>query len=157
MQYPLINGKRRDFSSLELVVSGLIFTGVKAVDYSDSLEPGIVYGTGALPIGTTRGQYKAQGSITLYRAEFDALIATLGDAYMEKYFDVVASYADDGDSAVTVDTLVGCRIKNVGNSHSSGGDALEMKIDLHVHYIKRNGTAPLGKLTFVQAAAAGNG
>lgn len=163
MQYPLINGVRRDFSSIELFIASVPFIGFKAIDYNDGLEPGVVMGASAMPIGVTRGQYKAEASITMYRSEFDLLVANLAaqgatslplpKGYMEVFFDISVSYADDADTKVSKDEIVGCRIKKVNNSHSQGSDALEVKLDLHVHHITRNGVSPVSDSAQAKAAA----
>ena len=142
-QYPLINGHRYDFSSIEFkykTKTGPVnrTLGVKSVDYSDSLEPGKVRGNHAQKLGRTRGEYDAEASVELYKTEFDEMLAILGPGYMEQYFDIPVTYAESG-SPTTTDTIVGCRIKKVSNAHSEGGEPLTVKIDLDPSHILRNG------------------
>ncbi len=142
----LINGKRYDFSSLELAFIGAGFLtqpviGFKEITYSSALEPGMVYGAHAQPIGRTRGQYKPEAALTLYRQEFDELITTLGAqaqgrGFMEVEFNILLSYSDDGQPLVS-DIIETCRIKKVDHS-ASGTDALEVKLELSPMNILHN-------------------
>jgi hypothetical protein len=143
MQYPLINGHRYDFSSIEFKYkppTGVVVRtlGLKDIDYSDSLEPGKVRGNHAQKVGRTRGEYDSEASFTMYKSEFDEMVALLGPGYMEKYFDLSVTYAEAG-SPTTTDSIVACRIKKVSNAHSEGGEPLAVKVDLDPSHILRNG------------------
>lgn len=96
-------------------------------------------------LGRTKGDLKAEGSLTTYLEEWKELLDALGDGYMEKSFDITVSYAEDGRPTVT-DKLRGCRIKKVEESHSQGTDGLTMKIDLHILWIEFGGKKPLKKM-----------
>lgn len=145
IQYPLINGNRFDFSSVEVVIDSVLFGGVKEVTYSDSLEPGELRGNRAQLIGRTRGKYGAEGSLTLFKSEFQQMIALLGGqgiGYMEASFTVVVAHSEPGSDVVT-DTLIGCRIKKAEDQKQEGGEPLTVKCDLHIMRIDRNGVTPL--------------
>jgi hypothetical protein len=145
ISYPLINGVRYDFSSIEVHIAGRTVLGIKEISYSDNLEPGEVYGTHAQQLARTRGQYKAEGSMSLYREEADEFIRSLGEGFLEKVFDIAVYYAE-GKMPLVTDTIRGCRIKKHDLSPSAGSDALQVKFDLHVMYILHNGIAPIAKL-----------
>ncbi len=145
--YPLINGLRFDFSSATIRVGTQLFNGIKSLKYSQTLEPGLVRGNRSQVIGRTRGPLDSEGSVELYRSEFQDLIAalvalptngggTLG--YMEVPFDVNATYAEVGVTPVT-DILVACRIKKHELSGQEGGDALTVACDLHIMSVLMGG------------------
>ena len=144
--YPLINGLRYDFSSVEVSIDGIIQTGFKELSYKDSLEPGEVYGEFAQSLGATRGQYKAEASATMYQVEAQEFIDSLSDfdgtGYMETYFTVTANYAETGQPTITI-KLLACRVKSVDDSQKSGSDANETKFDFRVGMIVRNGKYPV--------------
>lgn len=135
---PLINSHEYSFTSLEVNIAGLPITGITALSYSDSLEPTDVEGAAPQPIGRTRGKYSCEGSVKMYREEFDRLVEQLGDGYGEKAFNIVAHYGETGRPTVT-DRLVGCRIKKPSNEAQKGSDPLEISLDLSIMYITRNG------------------
>jgi hypothetical protein len=152
LSYPLINGLRYDYTSLEAKINGQAYdwtAGLKELSFSDELEPGEVYGTFAQSLGATRGQYKAEGSFTLYFQEAQEFIAVMsgsdGTGYMETYFDLQLSYSEASQTLVTVE-LLACRIKKAEDSQSQGSDPLETKFDLRVGMVKRNGKYPVSKV-----------
>lgn len=145
LSYPLINGMKHDYSSVEISIDGAKFIGVKEISYKHSLEPGEVRGTRSQLLGRTRGKYSAEGSMTLYLSEYQDLIAKLaakGIGYLEQDFDVEVSYSGRNTDLVT-DRLRGCRIKSADKSHSSGEEALVVKCDLHVMYLLESDKTPL--------------
>lgn len=144
IQYPLINGTRHEWSSVELKIKNQVFVGVKAFDYSDKLEPTKVYGTHAQPIGRTRGVYSAEGSIELWLAEYNELMKLLGPGFKEVSFDTVASYSESAFDTIT-DEILGCRIKGLAASQAQGADALSRKLDLDIMLIRWNGLESIAK------------
>ncbi len=172
--YPDINGIRPDYGSLgitlagpsgvpiNLVTSGANIYALKSLNYSDNLEGTMVYGTSATPIGRTRGQYKAEGSMEIYRDEYDALIMALtlyGKAhgrtpgFMEVAFNIQVSYAPSSDVPMITDTLYGVRLKKNGKDQQAGADPLAVKCDLSIMRITHNGQDPVSGLIAVNAAS----
>ena len=148
LAFPLINGNKFDFSSVEVRVNGVPFGGVKALDYTDTLEPGDVYSAGAaMRIGRTRGQYKAEGSLEMYKDDADKMMTALAaqgmGGFMEANFIVNADFSELPGAGIQVDVLSGCRVKKTSSTHQQGSDALTVKFDLDILYIIRNGKAPL--------------
>lgn len=141
MDYPLVNGTRHEWTSIEIKVKGQIVLGVKELSYNDKLEPTKVYGVHAQPLGRTRGVYSAEASITLLLDEANTLIQTLGDGFKEQVFDITCAYSE-GSSTIT-DEIIGCRIKGLDQSLSQGSDATARKFDLDVMYIVWNGKESL--------------
>lgn len=137
LEYPQINGSRHSWASITIDLNGDKFEGIKEIKYSDSLEPGEVMGTSTRRIGRTRGEAKAEASITLYLSERKAFLAKLGPGGYKKAFQIVCSYEEAGE--IITDTIVGCRVKKVEGGGSSGADAMESAIELDVHKILWNG------------------
>lgn len=148
--YPLINGVRYDWSSVDIKIDGLIYGGVKEISYSNSLEPGKLRGNKAQFIGRTRGEYSAEASITLYRLEYHALIEALWakGGYMEVSFNIFASYSEAPPAPVITDHLLGCRIKKDDFSGSEGGDPQAVKLDLDLMMMLPNGREPISTNQF---------
>ncbi len=140
--YPLVNGHRYDWSSASFKMAGASEFGFKEISYTDTIDRGEVRAVGPQVIGYTRGEYKAEGSFVMLKAEFDAWVAKTGDGWMESQFDLSVSYAAVGSPTVT-DEIVGCSIAKVETNPSNGTDALEVSCDLTVTYIIRNGKKPL--------------
>lgn len=144
--YPLINGHRYDWTSVQITIDGIPYTGVKSLSYRQTLTPGVVRGTRSQPTGRTRGQYEPEGSIEMYKEDYQNLINALSFAgtrgYMETAFQVLAQYSS-GVLAVVTDTLVGCRISSDEDSHDESPDGLTVSCDLSIMYILRDGKSAL--------------
>lgn len=143
IQYPLINGTRHEWSSIEIKLDGITYVGVSSINYSDKLEPQKVRGTHPKPIGRTRGEYDAEGSIELYIAEAAVFRKALadkvgGNGYKEVAFDIVVQYGESEFDTIT-DTVVGARIKTDAGGGAKGPDPLATKWDLDVMNILWNG------------------
>lgn len=148
--FPLINGSRFDFSSVEVKVGPLVFLGIKELTYKHTLDPGMMRGTRAMVAGYTRGKYEAEGSITFYKSEYQLFIVTLGPGYLEKFFPIVAHYSEAPALPIVTDFLNGCRLKSAENSHSEGEDALVVKCDLLVSSLLEGGVPPLSPIQMLR-------
>jgi hypothetical protein len=148
IQPPLINGQRLAFASIEPAVNGLPILGraFTSIDYSDAIARGVVRGAGPLPIGFTRGDYSAEGSLEIPKEEEDlflaAITANTGRGFLEVSFEVQVSYGGLFEQ-LSVDHLHGCRLNGTGQSHQRGPDGLVVRFPLYIHYIVHNGRMPL--------------
>lgn len=129
MDYPLINGHRYSFASIELTVNGRKFLGFREINYRVVREPGVVRGAHPEPLGYTRGEVSYEADVTLYAEEARELLDTLGDGYMEVPFDIVVAYAEEGQPVVR-DRLLGCTIRRVEMPSTRGTDPLEVRFEL---------------------------
>lgn len=164
VSYPVVNGIRFDFSSIQFRVNGKVFPGIKSLSFNHAMEPGLVRGTAAQVIGRTRGQYNSEGSVELYREDADDFLTIIapnsfvtggqnGTGFMEVQFDVGVTYFEPIQGltpAAQMDIMKGCRIKKEDISNASGSDPSTIKYDFHIMYLIRNGRAPIsasGSLT----------
>lgn len=142
--YPNINWVAYDHSSCAIRLDGIIEKRVDDISYSHGVE-GInkQYGTSRQPISRTRGQYvPGEVSVTLHLSAWNELRARFGTAFMEKVFDVIVEYKEDGEAFVK-DTLKGCKITNVNKSSSPGGDHVVVELTLDCMYVLENGVVPM--------------
>lgn len=144
MSFPYIQGMIYDFSSLDLGFDGKVqdwTEGLKEISFNEELTPGEVRGRRAHVIGTTRGEYKADGSFTFFFVQGQQLIEYLcdgeGNGWGEKYFTLTLTY-EEGSLKNKVEWF-GCRLKKADDSQSQGGDPLETKFDVFISMIARNG------------------
>lgn len=144
-RYPLVNGVRYSFASIEFDVAGKVILGMKEIAYTETQEPGEIRGTSSQLLGRTAGDYGVESSCTMYREEWDDLLDTLGEGYLRTVFDINVTYADEGAPTKT-DKLVGCRIKSVEQSNSQGTEGLEVQLELHVMYLLRDNRAGIPNL-----------
>jgi len=155
---PMVNGARFSFASMAIGVAGKKSIGFKAINYKNSLKPGKVRGTNAQVIGRTRGNYDAEGSLTLYKEDFGDLLAYLATltgatsslnptglppGVMEVAFDITVGYSETPASPVQLDVLKACRITDMEQDASEGEDAIAMKLSLDILVIGWNGYFPI--------------
>lgn len=138
ISYPLVNGVRHEWSSIEIKLGTDIYLGVKEISYKHGMKPKKVYGTHPQPIGRTRGVYEPEASITLWFAEANKLRKKLGAGFFETPFDITVSYSENGFDTV-VDLIQGARIVSDDMSPSQGEDPIEVKFELDVMLILANG------------------
>jgi hypothetical protein len=152
LQAPIINGKRYGFSSLLLHVNGLprlgrTFTGVH---YSDNVERGEVRAGSPIPLGHTRGDYKAEGSLEMPKEEFDLFLADITQSgalgYLEASFELTAEYSEllSPSSPLIVDHMNGCKLNGTAQEYGRGPEGLIVRLPLYIHYLVLNGKMPFG-------------
>lgn len=146
VSYPLINGVRHSYSSVEVRINNQVFLGCTEINYSPKLEPSVVRGAGSLPIALTLGNADYEGDFSLLLEEFNQMLIALGDGAMAIAFDIVINYdptlggVPDGGLSVVTDTLQGCRITAIEASNSSGStDATVRKCTIKPMGVLLNG------------------
>lgn len=142
MDYPRINGMEYDYSCIELNILNLVLKGYEEISYSHDCEPGEGRGTHQQALGTTPGEYKAEGSVTILLSDYHELLSAVGTGYMLVTFPISVTYGNDFTPLVT-DTLHGCRIKKVEKQHQKGNEPLKVKLDLYVAQVDENGIKPI--------------
>ena len=123
-----INGNKYDWESVEIQGPHGTFIDVTEISYNDErpIEPS--YGRGSIPQGYGRKNYKATGSLTILRSEYDALRqACGGSTYTKEPLQIVVSYANS-DQATVTDTLQGVHLTNPDGSATQGEEKVEMKL-----------------------------
>lgn len=128
LEYPLINGLRYDWSSIELRIRGRRRKGFTEVSYTTSREHGKPGGAGDRRAGRTRGQVSDEASVTMLAEDARKLLAELGQNFGTRPFDIVVSYSEG--IRTHTDTIRGACIKSVGNAHQRGSDGLVIRLDL---------------------------
>lgn len=148
LQYPLVNGFRHAWSSVEIRTAGDITLGCTEINYSLKTDRSYVRGAGALPIGQTLGNYTYEADLSILVSEFDQFMTLLGEQATTKFWDIVVSYdagiglVDGSSLSVVQDTIQACSITEIGASASSGSsDALVRKLTLMPTLILWNGVA----------------
>lgn len=142
----LINGHTWDFSSIELIVGGVVkFTALQEVNYESTRDRAELRGTSVQPLNVTRGQTSHEGSIVIAKqdeVEFLAILAAAGKGgIMDGVFNLDVNYSDPSFAVPAQDSLEGCRLNSISNAHSQGSDVLTVSYDIYVARIKYSGFA----------------
>lgn len=163
--YPLINGVRFDASSIELKINALRYIGITEIQYEHTLEPGEVRGLNPQPLGYTRGIYKASGTLSILREEFQDLTSnfiTVAQGTFEGNVICAVTYSELPPAAIptggvtlpSTDTIVGMRFTGSRHRASSGSaDPLVVEMPFVARYILINGIPALNALLKVASIA----
>lgn len=148
IQYPLVNGVRHSFASIELKVGTDIYNGFRAIDYNRVRTRAKPRGNHPDPYGKTIGENDYTATIEFYLAEFYRLINSLGNGYGDIPVEVSVTYAVPaiGGSPAFVthqDIIKGGTIDSSEASQQTGPDALTRKIDLNPTKILYDGLEDL--------------
>lgn len=138
IQYPLVNGVRHSFASIELKLDVQIFIGFKSINYSRTRNRALVRGNHPDPIAKTRGENEYSGDVELYLAEWNLFQSQLGAGYGDKFFQVLVTYTENGFDTIQ-DVINGCTIDSLEASQGQGPDPLVRKFDLKPLKILFNG------------------
>jgi hypothetical protein len=127
-----INGNKYDWESVEIQGPQGTFVDVTEITYNDERPIEASYGRGSVAQGYGRKNYKAAGSLSILRTEYEAFRqACGGSVYTKEPIQIVVSYAN-GDQATVVDTLQGVHITKQDGSAKQGEEKIEMKLDFNI-------------------------
>lgn len=146
LQYPLVNGVRHSFASIEVKVAGQIYYAT-SVNYSRKRNRTIVRENHPDPVGKTRGSNDYTADIEMLLAEFNLLQAALvaqanqqglNGGYGDVFFEVVVTYSENGLDTVA-DHIIGCTLDSTESSNAEGTDPTKRKFEMSPLKILFNG------------------
>jgi hypothetical protein len=150
LSYPLIDGYRKSFVSIEAVFStkqtalsgapsvgtalSLNVRGFKNITMKRKRTRGIPRGNHPNPLGKTRGSNAFECAIEMYIEEFNLLQAqlvqaALGGFYGDVFFNFSRTYTENGTDTI-VDTAIGCTLDETDGDDTQSDDPTVRKIDL---------------------------
>ena len=146
LQYPLVNGVRHSWASIEVKIVGQIFYAT-AVNYSRKRNRTIVRENHPDPVGKTKGSNDYSADIEMLLAEYNALQAALiaaantqglNGGYGDVFFQVVVNYSENGLDTIT-DNILGCTMDSTEASNAEGTDPSKRKFEMSPLKILFNG------------------
>lgn len=133
ISFPLINGFRHQFSSVELKFQfdgNKVQVFAKSLNYSRKRNRGLVRLNHPDPVAKTRGENEYSADMELPVAEWLLVKRTLGPGYGDKAFSLLVTYGENGFDTFT-DQILGCTMDGVEAFMSQGTDPLMRKFDLN--------------------------
>lgn len=133
--FPNVLGAFYSYSNIELSIRGLIFAGVKSINYKDNLGRQFVRGTAMQPLGMTQGRYEAHGDIEMYLEGFALLVTTIGPGWRQQPVTATITYGPNLAMAplpFLVDVIPTFFFGEVDASQSESEDALTRKFTMHI-------------------------
>ncbi len=145
-EFPLLNGTAPSWADVSIKMA--VYEGetvetadIAGIDFSDTLEMGVVRGTGGQKRKRTTGQEDCEGSLKLYRDGFVKFMRALKQVAPTRagqkqvglsVFDVYIYHTPPGDSEVHEIQLLGCRIAGRTFSMAEGTDADQVEVPLNI-------------------------
>jgi hypothetical protein len=134
---PLINGQAYSWVDIVVNVLGVPIAGITEITYSEEAEITDNYGQGRRPVSRGHGKIEAEASMTIDRAEYNALIqAAPGKNLMNiPEFDIQVAYLPEGSSP-TVDILKNVRFKSNKGGASEGDTNVMAELELVISHVE---------------------
>lgn len=136
IQYPLVNGTRHSWASVEAKINGQIYY-ITSINYSRKRSRTMVKENHPDPTGKTRGSNEYSCDVEMLLSEYNnfqqALIAAANQAglnggYGDVFFQIVVQYAENNLDTVT-DTINGCTMDSTEASNAEGTDPTKRKFE----------------------------
>lgn len=150
IQYPLIDGRRHSWASIEFKVKfpfgTQIVLGFTEISYKNKLDPAIVRGAGSLPIGFTQGNAEFDGDFTILLEEYNRIIQGLGNGWMARPIgDIYVAYDESASGlSVVTDVIKGVRVTDVDRSaQATSADGAVRKCSFKYLRLLENGIDPM--------------
>lgn len=145
-----VNGRMYDWASIEIGIAGMPIPSFTSIEYSDEADVKHVHGRGSRPVGYARGNYTANGKITLHREAYEGLAAGakalgFGSFYSMKPFPITVTYANPDKPPIT-DVIKGVLPKKRSASNSQNQDAATIDIEFIAFEIQLGPSDTFGSL-----------
>ena len=126
----MINGATYDWESITVTLPTGQIVEIQDIEYSDEKEISEVYGKGGMPRAYGRGNYKAEGKMTILRSELVAL-ETAADTYELPPLPIVVSFSND-DLILQADLLKDCKLTKRGIRAAQGDQMVPVEIEFRI-------------------------
>lgn len=133
---PLVNGQAYAYADIIVTILGQPVAGITSVTYADSQEVTENFGAGRFPVSRGLGKIESEASITIDRAELNALIQSAPLKRLQNIgeFDITVTYLPAGSAPVT-DIIKNCRFKNTPSGGAEGDSNIVSELELAVSHI----------------------
>lgn len=154
-QYPLINGFRYGWSSIELkalVGTGLttVVVACESLDYNPKRTREKQWGFSVDPISKTQGEIDYDAKMKIFKSELNQILQKLANAdptgnrsFGDQIFGISVAYTDTTNplsSLPITDFIGGCTIDTLQHAMAKGPAAIAVEVDLSPLFIRFGGT-----------------
>jgi hypothetical protein len=124
------NSREYEWSDLSVAAGNRDITGIRGINYKDSIEAEPLYAKGRYPHSIQTGNIAYDGEITLLQSEYEALVEAGGGSVTKlRNLTVVVSYGNpsNGDAVIT-DILTGVQITEASKQLNQNDKFMEIKL-----------------------------
>jgi hypothetical protein len=133
---PLINGRAYDFASVTVIIGGVPFRGISAINYTEEQEKANNFGTGNSPVSRGRGAVDTSVSIDISMSEIEKIrdSAPEGRLLNLEPFDIIVTHGNP--QRPVSHTIKNCEFTNDGVEGSQGDTDLTKSFELVASHVK---------------------
>ena len=137
MANPLINGVNYSWANVKLVLFGVPVVGITHIEYKRKQKKENNYGMGTEPVSRGYGNKEYEGKITLYREEWNAIIAAApsNDPLDIPWFDIQVTFAGSRVQPA-LDILRACEFSEDPFTVAQGDTKIMVEIPLIIGLIE---------------------
>jgi len=137
---PLINGIAYAYTDISVNIQGVVLAGISAVTYNQTEAKANNYGAGRYATSRGAGKIEPEASITIDRAELNALINGAPNKSLLNIqpFDIIVAYAPLG-SAPVVDVIKNVQFTSEGSGGAVDDTSIDTELALLPSHIEFNG------------------
>ena len=136
---PMINGVLPSWATIQVLIEGVIVTGITDIKYDDSQEIENVYGAGQNPIGRGYGRITCKADITLERSEIESIRKSSPTGRLQDIapFDIVVAFIPVCGSMMATHIIKNCQFLDDGVEAKEGDTKNEKQLNLLPTHIIR--------------------
>lgn len=136
---PLVNGIAYSYVDINVLIGGVPLSGISAINYAENAEVANNYGAGRRPVSRGYGKIETEVTMTIDRAELNALIDAAPSKSLLNIpeFDMIVAYVPEG-SIPKADTLKNCRFANSPSGGAVDDTSIDSELTLVVSHIEWN-------------------
>ena len=138
---PFINGQAYSWVDITVSIFGVPVAGITSVNYEENGDVVNNYGAGRRPTSQSNGKIESTASISIDRAEYNALVAAAPGKNLMNIpnFDIVVAYLPEGSPPVA-DIIKNCRFKKMVSGGSEGDSNVMADLELVPSNVEWNAT-----------------
>jgi len=129
---PLINGVKPSWATMQVLIEGVIITGITAINYEDKQDIQNIYGAGQNPVGRGYGRIEYTADITIQRDEIESIRKSSPTGRLQDIapFDIVVAFLPIGGAKIANHIIKNCQFLDDGVEAKEGDTKNEKQLNL---------------------------
>jgi len=135
----MINGVQHSWATIQVLIEGVLTTGITAFNYDDKQDMDNIYGAGQNPVGRGYGRITSTADITLLRDEIESIRKSSPTGRLQDIapFDVVVAFLPIGGAKIANHIIKNCQFTDDGVEAKEGDTKNEKQLNLLPSHIIR--------------------
>jgi hypothetical protein len=128
----MINGVQHSWATIQVLIEGVLVTGITAINYEDKQDIANVYGAGQNPVGRGYGRIEPTADVTLLRDEIESIRKSSPTGRLQDIapFDIVVAFLPVGGAKIANHFIKNCQFPNDGVEAKEGDTSNSKQLNL---------------------------